>query len=218
MATMKKQVLGEFRGKIGDVVGKVRNGKHYISAAPAKYHISWKPHEVDKRNRFKVNGQFAKTIGQNELLFKVWDAANIPANNAFNKISKVNFKLCEPDKPSAKNVLTPAGFTLPVTQINSADDRIEVTLAPFEILPGEDIVTLIMYISFYDPVEKRNNYFELCPARDYEPDELKFLFRYGDLEKQLAKSYKHKTVFIAAVTQNNDGKVLRWSETVGREL
>ncbi len=215
---MKKQILGEFRGKIGDVVGKVRNGKHYISAAPVKYKISKKPYEVDKRNRFRVNGKFAKTILKNELLFMVWSAANIPANNAFNKICKVNFNLCEPDRPSAKNVITPAGFALPVTQIDSADDWIEITLAPFEILPGEDIVTLIMYISFYDPVEKHNNFFELCPARDYEPDELKFLFRYGDLEKQLAKNYKHKTVYIAAVTQNSDGKILRCSETVGREV
>jgi hypothetical protein len=215
---MKKKILGEFRGRIGDVVGKVRNGKHYISAAPVKYKISKKPLEVDKRNRFRVNGMFAKTIRQNELLFKAWDAANISANNVFNKISKVNFKLCEPNRPSARNVITPAGFALPVTQIDSLVDRIEITLAPFEILPGEDIVTLIMYISFYDPVEKQNNYFELCPTRDYEPDELKFLFRYGTREKQLAQSYKHKTIFLAAVTQNSDGKILRWSETVGREM
>lgn len=218
MATMSKQVLGEFRGKIGDVVGKVRNGKHYISSAPGKYKISQKPHEVEKRNRFSVNGKFAKTILQNELLFKVWETVNIPVKIVFNRVTKVNFKLCEPDRPSAGNVITPSGFTLPVTRIDSADDRIEITLAPFEILPGEDIVTLIMYISFYDPVDKHNNYFELCPARDYEPDELKFLFRYSDREKQLAQSYKHKTVFLAAVTQNSDGKILRWSETVGREV
>ncbi|QQS35985.1 MAG: hypothetical protein IPM56_17380 [Ignavibacteriales bacterium] len=215
---MSKQVLGEFRGKIGDVVGKVRNGKHYISSAPGKYNISKKPHEVDKRNRFRVNGLFAKTIRHNELLFMVWNDANIPANNAFNKICKVNFKLCEPDRPSAKNVITPPGFWLPVTQINSDDECIEITLNPFEILPGEDIVTLIMYISFYDPVNKNKNFFEMCPAMDYEPDDLKFLFRYGFREKQLAQIYNHKTIFLAAVTQSSNGNVLRWSETVGREL
>jgi hypothetical protein len=218
VARMSKQVLGEFRGKIGDVVGKVRSGKHYISAAPVKYKISRAKHEVDKRNRFRVNGQFAKIIRSNELLFNVWNSSNVPASNAYNKICKLNFNLCEPDRPSAKNVITPAGFSLHVTEINSLSDGIEITLNPFEIIPGEVSVSFILYISFYDPKVKSSAYFELSHLSNYETEDLKFVFKYGAREKMLEQAYKHKTILLAAVTRNENGDILRWSETVGREL
>jgi hypothetical protein len=79
MAVLKKNVLGEVRGKIGNIVGKIRNGKHYIASVPSQYTMSRLPHEVDKRNRFRVNGIFAKAIRENELLYSIWHKEKAPA-------------------------------------------------------------------------------------------------------------------------------------------
>lgn len=218
MATMGKKALGEFRGKLGDVVGRVRDGKHYVATAPVSYKMSMQQKEVDKRNRFKVNGKFAKKIKESNLLQRAWDESNVKANNAYNKISKQNFKLCEPERPSARNLITPAGFPLPVTNIRDFSDRIEIELGTFEILPEEKKITFIVIISFYEPEVKGYPYFEMSRLTNYTHEDFKFVFKYSAAEERLAEAYKHKTIFIAAVTEDEEGKIARWSNTVGGDL
>lgn len=218
MAKMSKKVLGEFSGKLGDVVGKFRKGKHYVSTAPGKYKISNKPNEIDKRNRFKVNGRFAKLVRSVDILYRIWDKENIPANNAFNKISKLNFNHCLPERPSAANMITPQGFYLPVKSIEPFPDRIEAELEMFDVLENESKIILVMFVSFYDPENEEYVYFELTQLNNYESDGMKFIFKYSGRDEMLAQNYKHKTVYLAAVTEDETGKIIRFSGTVGKEL
>jgi hypothetical protein len=218
MARVYKQVLGEFRGKIGPVVAKIREGKQYFASLPSSYRMCKEPHEVDKRNRFKVNGQFARTIRRNDLLYRVWDEADVKANNAYNKICKVNFKLCETMRPSVKNMITPPGFLLPVIKIEAFPNRIEIDLEPFTLLPNEEKIVLMLYVSFYEPLVKENVYYELSRISNYEQEGMKFIFKYGGRDEMLAKGYLNKTIFLAAVTENDARNIVRWSSTIGKDI
>lgn len=218
MARLEKKILGEFRGTIGDVVGKIRNGKMYISARPSHYTKSMKPQEVDKRGRFKVNAQLAKVIRQTDLLFTIWDKEKAPATNAFNKICKVNFAGCLPNRPSVENVITPGGFSLPVEEISPTSSGIAVSLGVFNILDEEAAVRIIMIVSFFDPKDKSRSNYEICRLSDYGQDGLNLIFTYGDKEQVLNKKYRQKTVFVAAVTEDKNGNIVRWSETFAKEL
>ena len=130
MAEKKPSILGEFSGRIGNIVIKKRNGKTYASKAASKYTISQLPHEIDKRNIQKVNGKFASVINQNPLLHAIWEKEKAPCATAYNKINKVNYHLCAPDHPTEKAKITPGGFKLEVDEINVKPDRIEITLRP----------------------------------------------------------------------------------------
>jgi hypothetical protein len=218
MARLEKRVLGEIRGRIGDVVVKVRNGKQYIASRPSKYTISKAPHEVDKRNRFKVNGLFAKAINENKLLYSIWDNEKAPAASAYNKICKINFKLCNTSRPSVQNLITPRGFNLPVESFSYFPNRVETKLNPFDILPGEKSVIFILLICFYEPVMNEADYFTIKRIEDYDMDELKLTFNFNPTEKQIALAYKNRIAYLAAVTRDGTGNILRWSETVSREL
>lgn len=218
MARLEKKVLGEIRGRVGDIVGKVRNGKQYIASRPAKYTMSKAPHEIDKRNRFKVNGLFAKAIKENKLLYSIWDKEKAPAASAYNKICKVNFGLCSTERPTTENLITPNGFDLPVDRMTYFPDKIEAELRPFDILPGEKRVIFILMTSFYEPLSKEANYFAIKRTEDYDMEELKLTFNFNTTEKQIVAAYKKRIAFLAAVTQDNAGNILRWSETVRREL
>lgn len=217
MAKVTKRVLGEYRGKIGNIVSKVRDGKQYFAARPENYRMSKEPHEVEKRNRFKVNGQFAKAVRMNEVLFRVWNKADVKANNAYNKISKMNFKLCEPDRPSVKNIITPPGFTLPVNSVQTFADRVEIEIAPFELQSVETKIILILYVCFYEP-EEDIPYYELSRIVNYEYVDPEFVFKYSSRDKKLSEVYKHKIIFLAAVTEDAEGNIVRWSSTAGREI
>jgi hypothetical protein len=219
MATLKKKLFGEVIGRYGDWVGRVRYGKYYIASRPSKYRMSKAPHEVDKRNRFKVNGLFAKAIKSNELLYNVWYKNRAPATTAYNKICKVNFKRCGTARPTADNLITPPdGFDLKITSAEDFDDRIEAELVPFEILENEKRVVFTLIVSFYEPMKKEYDSFKAKVIKNYDLDDLKLTFTFDSVEKQIAKRYNKKTIFMAVITEDEKGNVLRWSDTVARDL
>ena len=218
MAVFRKKVLGELNGKVGEFVGKTRNGKHYIASVPSQYTMSDEPHEVDKRSRFKVNGKFAKAVRENELLYRIWEREKAPASTAYNKICKVNFHLCGTDRPTGENVITPGGFKLTVTDIYPGPDGIDVTIEPFDMTDNEAAVIFIMMVSFYEPKIKGLEYYKVCSLNDYDIEELNLKFKYDEDEKKIAGKYRNGTVFFAAVTVDGDGEVVRWSETTSLEI
>ncbi len=219
MATIKKKLFGEVIGRYGDWVGRVRYGKYYIASRPSRYRMSKAPHEVDKRNRFKVNGLFAKAIKENNLLYKTWYINRAPATTAYNKICKVNFKRCGTDRPTADNLITPpGGFGLRITGAEAFDERIEVELVPFEIMENEKRVVFTMIVSFHEPKRKEYDPFTAKVIKNYDLDDLKLSFLFDLIDKQIAKDYHKRTIFIAVITEGENGNVVRWSDTVAREL
>ena len=218
MADLEKKVLGILRGRIGGTVFKIRNGKNYAASMPSQYTASQAPHEVDKRNRFRVNSKFAKAIKESELLRSIWYKEKAPAANAYNKICKVNFKLCGTDRPSENNIITPGGFILQVRNVQYLPDRIEAVIEPFDLIRNEKKIVFIMIASFYEPKLKKNNYFELLRMQSDETEGLKLTFYFDQAEKKIAKAYKSRTVFLAAVTQDENENIVRWSKTYAEDL
>ena len=218
MATLKGNIFGHLSGKIGPMVIKSRDGKSYAASMPSKYTASQKPEEVAKRNRFSVNSQIAKVLKESELLFKVWGKANVPANNAHNKISKVNFRLCGTDRPTSANMITPDGFVLPVINTEVLPDGINIEHAHIDLKGKERKASYVMFVSFYNPVKKGDKFFELKRISEYEEEGEKVRFKFNVMEKQLAGRYKNKTVFFAAVVQDGKENIVRYSNSYGKDV
>lgn len=219
MAILRKKTFGEIVGRVGNIVGKVRNGKNYIASRPSRYRMSNAPHEVSKRNRFKVNALFAKAIKENELLYRVWDINKSPATNAYNKICKVNFNLCETDSPTLNNRITPPGrIAFEISAAEAFENRIEVELVPFEIMKNEKRVVFILLVSFYNPKKIEHDPFKAKVIRNYDLDDLKLSFKFDSVDEQIANHFYNRTMFLAVITEDAKGNIVRWSDTVSREL
>lgn len=218
MAKKNPSVLGEPRGKIGDVVYKERNGKIYISRAPKPYNISQLPHEIKKRNIQKVSGKFCSAVNSNLILRAIWYKEKGTCENAFNKISQVNYHLCEPGSPSAKAQITPGGFKLEAEEISMKAGSIEITPHPTKLHKEEAVIFYILILSLSTPKRrsKKTNDFEFLLLDKYQEEGPKLIFTLDKENTDLAKKYKNKTLFLAAVTMNEKGSISRWSETLGR--
>ena len=219
MATIKKKLFGEVIGRYGDWVGRVRHGKYYIASRPSKYRMSKAPHEVDKRNRFKVNGLFAKAIKENDLLYSVWYKNRAPATTAYNKICKENFKRCGTERPTTNNLITPpGGFAFEINGAEAFDNRIETGFVPFEILENEKRVVFSMIVSFYEPKRKEYDPFTAKAIRNYDLDELTLSFTFDSVDEQIAKRYNKRTFYLAVVTEDAKGNIMRFSDTAAKDL
>ena len=218
MAEQKTSLLGEVRGKLGDKLYRKINGKTFVSPAPSTYTPSQLPREINKRLRQSVNGKFSSVIIKNQLLKAVWEKEKAPCTRAYNKINKVNYHLCAPDHPTEKAQITPGGFKLEVNEINIKPDKIEITLRPIKLQKDETQVTYIMILSLWNPRAKRTAPFEFLMPEAYTAEGTQLTFRLNKTETALAKKYKNKTIFLAAVTLDDKYNIKRWSETQGRDL
>ena len=218
MAVHKDSMFGEISGKIGNEVYRKRYGKTYVSKTPSGFKASQLPHEIDKRNIQTVNGKFASVINSSRLLKSIWYKEKAPCVNGYNKINKVNYHLCAPDHPTEKAQITPGGFKLEVDDINIKPDKIEITLRPIKLQKDETQVAYIMILSLWNPRGKRTAPFEFLIPDDYTAEGTRLTFRLNKSESALAKKYKNKTVFLAAVILDNSYNVRRWSETQGRDF
>ena len=152
MARKKPSSIGEFTGKVGRYVYKERNGKPYVSGIPEKYNASQLPHEIDKPNLQKITGKFGSLINSSTLLKAIWNRERGSCQSGYNKISKVNYHLCEPDHPTEKAMITPeGGFRLEADEICVLPDGIEANLRPIKLMQGETRIEYITILSLLEP-------------------------------------------------------------------
>jgi hypothetical protein len=97
-------------------------------------------------------------------------------------------------------------------------DGIEIDTQPPEFNEEGNNLTYIMLVSFYEPVKPQTRYFELLLMQGCEANGSKLLFRFDEVEQQTARSYKNKTVFLAAVSEDAKGNIIKWSKTLSKEL
>jgi len=221
MARKKPSILGELSGKVGDLVYKIRDGKPYVSKAPETHTLSMLPHEIDKRNIQSVNGKFASLINKNALLKAAWGKEKKPCNCAYNKISQVNYYLCEQDHPSEKAMMTPpGGFRFEAEDIKALPDRIEIMIRPTKLQKDENSIAYIMILCLWNPRRKgkKTKPFEFLMPQDYITEGNKVIFRFDKEGAVLFKKYKNKMRFLAAVTADKQNKIVRWSDTLVRDL
>ncbi len=219
MARVTKSILGEVRGKVGKEVRKIRNGKAYVASAPSKYTMCNEPHIVEQRNLFKVNGKFSSAVINIEILKKIWEREKAPATNAYNKISSVNYYLCSPERPTEENIISPAGYKLPVKNVKYYYDRIEFELNGINNSKDEEKFIYTFLNCCYEPKRKRNEYFILNKIiEEKDKPEAKLILFFDEKLKSQNNNYKKMIIYLAEVIVNKKEEIVSWSSTFSREF
>lgn len=125
MATLKGNVLGKIRGKIGTVSGRVRNGKNYMVALPAEFNAPTDPLSIARREKFKIAVLFAKAVNKDKLLKPIWREYVPDHRTVFNYVMQQNYRLLENNYPSIQNIITPdLGFNPNYSSAGYSDGEI----------------------------------------------------------------------------------------------
>ena len=114
MASIKGNVLGNLRGKLGNLSARIRNGHTILSARPSSFNASDSPGSLAARAKFAVTISFTKAIMALNDLNAVWAKAKLPGMSVYNTIFKMNRQFVEAAVPTVDNIITPSGFGLPV--------------------------------------------------------------------------------------------------------
>ncbi len=224
MARLEESVIGNFRGKLGRLSARIRNGRTILSARPSSFNVSNQPDQVNIRKRFGVAIQLAKVINNNPDLQKIWKDVSPAGLTPFNSIIKVNFEYSQTDRPTDKNVLTPGGFSFNVTSAVIGTDDITVDLPALNIYKNfsadeKDLAAYIILIPF-SPVDAQYDFYKMISLMhtetNYDPaSALNFAVSLSVSEKNLLTNYNQKLLLLCLATKGVDSKIVVYSATHG---
>lgn len=204
MANLSKNVIGNFSGKVGKIVGYERYGKQQFRSLQDKYPTKSKKLKAHRKKFSSVN-YFSKAVYHTELINEVWIAKEKEKMFAYNKILSLNSKHFKDNHPTAANVITPDGEENPVSNITFNADKLNVKLL------CETSGTLAVVIVPFDPQKTTLPNFEVISLTAACPQALEFetAFKPGDLTK--IKKYPEYLIFSAVVDKTSG--TLVWTKT-----
>ena len=225
MAELKGNVMGIFKGKIGKISGRVKNGKNYFVSLPAEFNPSMTPEAVARREKFKVTAKLAKAIQKDEILKSIWINEENINSSVYTHVLKFNYNFLINNSPSIDNLITPDnGFNPNVTALSYADGTISVSVGALEnileINPETEQFIQVHGIIFADePVSTSAN--ELFMYENFVSEKLpidlqnptEFSINLGYKKKRSIAKYGSLKILLAVITTNNEQQYVQYSHT-----
>jgi hypothetical protein len=215
MGTFENQILGEVKGKVGNVIGRRRRNKFFIYAAPAEVKISNSEAAIKSREIMKPVAKFASVVNSIPELKYLWLNSKIVAFDAFHKIEKENFPHFRPDRPTVNNFITPIeSIKNPISEGMISERGIKLkldidkeVLSQFE---GAKAVTGVGVICYFNPSEGKMDYFQLnrlraCAIEVKNEGGLEVETAFNEEGRRNYNSYLNSILYFTLVSIDSDG-------------
>jgi hypothetical protein len=139
MARIKKGVLGEISGRIGDKVYRVRDDKNFCYNRPTSQKISQSVKSVQNRLNFKYKVQLAKLIYSVPELYACWKSAKIPGRIGLQRIITLNSKKFSDSGLTVKNIISPPGLGIKISRDSITIEESNLIIRAFADIPIADL-------------------------------------------------------------------------------
>ena len=215
MATLKGELLGSIKGKIGRVVARRMNGKTVISVRPPTYKKTKSKKAKYVRSRFAIAVEFSRYVNSIELLKKVWKYNFKKCSSAFNMIERYNIKRVGDKAPSLDNIITPESckgrnecrYFLDELYFNGEEISVSFeNIGEMISLYGEADYYAMFVILYHEPKAKKNEYF-IMDHVEYQLDASapgdKLLVNLTASQRHKAALYKKAIIYSAAVVRES---------------
>ena len=222
MAILNGNVIGNLRGRLGNLTARTVDGRTIMSARPSSFNVNYDPAVVEVRHKFAVTVNLAQSILSLDTLSAIWKTVKGSGMSVFNTIFKSNFGYSAADKPTEYNIITPGGFSLPVDVVTVDVDKITASLLALNteaaFTPEEINASANALVSFYDPMNPADAPYEVI-ALSKEIANFNFNQAYNlqldfdAKQKLIAAKYTKSILYLSVASKNADGKVIQYSST-----
>ncbi len=148
MAQIGSSVIGEIKGRIGDFIFRIRNGKQVAYSRPIKHRMSKSVKAKKARNNFASTIALAIAVNAVPKLKEIWKNAKVPGTNSYQRLIKNNAKLVSEGLLTISNKITPGGLPL---KLHSAEVENKKLVLSFECPASSDLsfpAVLFIYLYF----------------------------------------------------------------------
>lgn len=222
MAILNGNVIGNMRGRLGNLTARTVDGKTIMAARPSSFSVNYDPSVVEVRKKFAVTGNLSKNILSLSTLAAIWKTVKGSGISVFNTIFKSNFGFSAAASPTADNIITPGGFSLPVDTVSVDADKVTASLLALNttsiFAPEEVNLSASAVISYSDPTNPDDAPYHII-ALSKEVANFNFTQAYNlqmDLDvkqKLIAAKYTKSILYLVVASKTADGKVVQYSST-----
>ena len=226
MARLESGAFGKFRGAIGNIVGRIRYGKHHIALRRDKIKISNSKGCVDNRSEFSRNHHLTHTIRSHKELKDFWDIVDADGVNGYTRVQKRNLRFIKVDDIPPECGFTPPGDLIEISNLKVTDLVLEFDIRlnrsnPKFLEPPYRVYSLFVFTDADKP-PKENLIGSLLNTQTVEnetPDGINHISLSYSNALISNQEYFHKTYIMIAIIKFNELKEkYEWSATYTNRL
>lgn len=224
MASLKNNFIAVPAGKLGNVVFKSRKGVPYIALKPDKYRIHNTEHRKKVSEGFLFASVFCSALNRNIMLKSAWKTSE---ETAYVNMMSCNLKKIRSGAFFEELSLIPfqGCFEPVVTGININNEFLEFSFDAFGNMMGiKDIwISLQGVLCLENPADPENKTFCFLSLNGGDqiilPGEpMLFRIKFSDIELERINSSISKKILINLITKDRDGRAMKFSVNIFREI
>jgi len=225
MSEINNGILGKMTGSIGNITGKVRNGKNILALKPSSFNAPNDPDSVARREKFALTVKFAKVVNAQAPLKTLWQKVTPSDLSTFNYIVKTNYASFLNGSYSGTTTITPLlGFPVTTSSAELTQNGIIFTVNALANaydfnLTKETKLKAVILLSLADPanltLESALFVPVKLPASNFVTNtEITFSSTFNDYIKSLYENYTSRSVLFALVTLDSNDIHVNFSQTI----
>jgi len=225
MAIIKSGILGELQGSVGNITGKIVNGRNILSRKPGYRKKNNSVEALKRREKFKLSVSLGSAAGSFDILKLIWKALAPQGLNHFSYFVQSNYKMVGDGVLTNKNIITPYGgfpintgsTTITSTSLSIVVDALTDTY-DFD-LETEVSVKLYALVYLSNPLSDHAEKFTFIPVEfDSQvlqlTDTLTFSKALLKADQVVYESYTDHKVYAALVTLDANDNPINFSSSI----
>lgn len=229
MARVNGNIIGNLRGKLGNLSARTVNGKTVLAARPASFNASNEPKLIVIRSKFAVTVKFSGKVVSLPTFAAIWKKVKRPPHSIFNEVYISNFAYSAVDRPTVNNILTPSSscFPLPVQSSSVLADNVSVELLELSnasiFTPEEVNLSVNGLVCYFNPFNAADPKFQIITLNDEIPNyafnhSFELNIALNVIQQSIAAKYRNSVLLFAVASKNSEGKVIQYSSTYSKEF
>ncbi len=225
MGEIKNGILSELKGSIGNITGRIVNGRNILSRKPGFRKTVNDPATLKRREKFKLNVKFGSAASSFNDIKEIWKAYTPEGLNYFSFIVQSNYKQIGDGVLTNKNIITPyGGFPIGITSSAITSTSLDIEIAALTgtlnfDLANEVNVKLMAVVYLSDAIDSHNQPYAFIPV-EFEvqamqiDNPLSFTKALLKVDQVLFESYNSHKVYGAIVTLDANDYPVNFSSTI----
>jgi hypothetical protein len=224
MARLKKKVLGQVSGAVGDIVFRERYGNNYVGMRPDSFIPGTSPADYQRRQRFALAAKTGITINSVAQLKMLWKGATPSGLSSFNYVVKINYPfVTSTDLTNLLQLVPGNGFGVTIEDNNTDRVRVHVLFDPIGTNAGintalEPNIMMAGVIFLTSPVDQSVGAYSILSVASPTQatdlvQQLTFDANLTSQQQQVFDKYQTTKTFVALITLDAVGNPVHFSST-----
>jgi hypothetical protein len=225
MGIIKSGILSELKGSVGNITGRIVNGRNILSRKPGFRKKNNSVEAIKRRDKFKLSVKLGSAVGSFDAIRLIWKTLAPQSMNHFSYFVQSNYKMIGDGVLTDKNIITPYGGFPIGTGTNTINSTllsivVNALAGTYEFdLETESSVKLFALIYLYNPISEHADKFTFIPV-EFEAqalqltDPITFSKALLKADQVVFESYSDHKVYAALVTTDENDNPVNYSSSI----